>query len=356
MNPETVETTIVAFGEKPKHVERWPWPSGLRVLARPMRLAPADVHPFRDPGRLARLIDELQPDIVHLHEPQFVLAVQAAIRRSARKGQPSRLVVHLHNDYRRRDGSMPEVLLPHLKQALKRCALIACSATIEDAAVGWLGIGRDEITRIEDGADDIAVGRADKALAEALCEAAGGAQVVACMANLAPHKRIEDFIEACERLSSEGLPIFGLLMGYGKKESATLVRDFFDSRIDPPHGEFLYRVGQPHSLFETIDIGVSPSSLEGLGLNILEYQSHGIPVVCTDLQPHREMVEDGVTGILYPVGDVDRLTEALRRLINDEGARRMLGEAGRESSSRRRWKDTAEATARFYERVISAPP
>lgn len=354
LDSAAIETKVLVFGEKSKRVTKRSWPSAVHVLAEPLRLAPTDdgFRFFRDVVRLGRLIEESDPDIVHLHEPQYVLAVEAAVGRASRKGKTVRLVVHLHNDYRERTRSMPDSLLPLIKRALRRSELIACSETIESAAADWLGIPVGQVARIEDGADDRVFEPKHEETVEALREAAGENLVVACMANLVPHKRIQDFIAAGARLSDEGLPVFFLLMGYGKKEAAQSVREFFDSRIDPMHGEFLYRVGQPHTLLSRVDIGVSCSALEGLGLNILEYQSSGIPVVCTALKPHLEMVEDGRTGLVYPVGEVDRLTEILRRLIADPELRQSLGAAGQAAAQRRRWRDTASATVRFYEALM----
>lgn len=358
LNPEAVETTVVVFGEKRRQIEGRRWPGDLRVLARPLKLAPSEgsIRFYRDVFGLSRLIEETAPDIVHLHEPQFVLAVQAAVGRAARRGRASRLVVHLHNDYRQRNRSMPESVLPQIKRALTRSELIACSETIESAAKAWIGVRADRIARIEDGADDSVLEGQGTDAAEELEEAAAGKVVIACMANLAPHKRVEDFIDAGARLAREGLPVFLLLLVYGKKDAAESVRRYFEARIDPAHGEMLYRVGQPHALFRRIDIGVSCSALEGLGLNILEYQAEGIPVVCTDLKPHLEMVDDGTTGLTYPVGEMERLVELLRRLIAEPELRKSLGEAGKRTALQRRWSDTAAATVRFYQQLINALP
>jgi glycosyltransferase involved in cell wall biosynthesis len=130
-------------------------------------------------------------------------------------------------------------------------------------------------------------------------------------------------------------------------------RAYFWERIAPHEGEVLLRVGQPYSLFPRIDIGVSPSSLEGLGLNLLEYQIQGIPVVCTDLKPHREMVDHDVSGLMYPVGDVEALVACLRRLIPDAELRSRLGEGGRIAASRRKWSDTAASTTQLYRRILN---
>lgn len=358
MDRDGVETTVLVFGEKPKDVAPFAAALPFPLLGCPLHLTPTAGAWFflRDTRALSQQIERIVPHVVHVHEPQFVPAARLAVGRAARRGVPARLVVHLHNDYRQRTGSLPVEMLPVVRRALGRAALVACSRTIEDAARDWLAPESLELTRIEDGADDRMVGPGQTELAAALGDAAAGRMIVACMAHLAPHKRIGDFVMACRALLDEGQPLFVLLMVYGKQGEAARARAWFERLIAPAEGEMLFRVGQPHALFPKIGLGVSPSSLEGLGLNLLEYQSHGIPVVCTDLAPHREVVEDGATGLLVPVGDVAALAAAMRRVLSDEILRARLGEGGRVSAARRRWSDTADATLRLYRRLVMETP
>ena len=60
---------------------------------------------------------------------------------------------------------------------------------------------------------------------------------------------------------------------------------------------------------------VLPShAYETLGKTILESYAEARAVVASDLGRRRELVQDGETGLLYPTGDVERLTEALKEL------------------------------------------
>jgi glycosyltransferase involved in cell wall biosynthesis len=355
MDPAAVETTLLVFEEKKRHVLAFAESMGVNVLPQLLRLGPGSTSLkfYRDIFRLSGIIRSLRPDLIHLHEPQFAPIVKIAAGHAASRGVRAPLIVHLHNDYRARTRSLPVRMMPLFLRALRDSALIACSKTIRDAAADWLGTGGLDLSLIEDGADDRPSRQNDIGMSDALKEAAGDRLVLACMANLAPHKRVQDFIQACRVLLDEGAPIFCLLMGYGKLSVGDRTRAYFWERIAPREGEVLLRVGQPYPLFPRIDIGISPSSLEGLGLNLLEFQIHGIPVVCTDLKPHREMVAHEVSGLMYPVGDVEALVDCLRRLIQDAGLRRRLGDGGRLAASRRKWSDTAAATTRLYRRIIN---
>ena len=50
----------------------------------------------------------------------------------------------------------------------------------------------------------------------------------------------------------------------------------------------------------------------------------GLPVIASDVGGLREQVEDGVTGVLVPAGDVDALAAALKRLVGDAALRRLV--------------------------------
>jgi glycosyltransferase involved in cell wall biosynthesis len=55
----------------------------------------------------------------------------------------------------------------------------------------------------------------------------------------------------------------------------------------------------------------------------------GLPVVSSDLPAIRELITDGVDGLLVPAGDAERLASAVRRLLDDARLRRRLGGAAR---------------------------
>jgi glycosyltransferase involved in cell wall biosynthesis len=68
------------------------------------------------------------------------------------------------------------------------------------------------------------------------------------------------------------------------------------------------------------------SRFEGLPMVLLEAFSKGVPPVSFDCpEGPRQLIEDGVNGLLVPEGDVPALTDALRRVMDDDGLRRRLG-------------------------------
>jgi glycosyltransferase involved in cell wall biosynthesis len=80
---------------------------------------------------------------------------------------------------------------------------------------------------------------------------------------------------------------------------------------------------------ESADLLVLPSHFECLPMAIIEAMAHGVPVVATDVGAVGEAVEDGVTGLLVPVGDVGALAEAMGKLLANPGLRQSFGREGR---------------------------
>ncbi len=82
-------------------------------------------------------------------------------------------------------------------------------------------------------------------------------------------------------------------------------------------------------LFGAMDLFVSASEAEGLPNSVLEAAAAGVPIVATAAGGTIEIVEDGQTGVVVPVGDDDALRAALIGLAPDGDRRRFLGAAGR---------------------------
>lgn len=78
---------------------------------------------------------------------------------------------------------------------------------------------------------------------------------------------------------------------------------------------------------DATDIAVSPSRAEGFGLTVIEAGAFGKVVVATDTTGMDEIITDGVNGIIVPIEDAPRLTEALLRLVDDPALRASMGRA-----------------------------
>jgi len=98
----------------------------------------------------------------------------------------------------------------------------------------------------------------------------------------------------------------------------------------------------------TFDVLAIPSRYEGLPLVLLEGMLTGCAIVATGVGSMPDVLQDGETGALVPVDDVDALRSALVRLRDDLGLRQKLGSAASEFAHRRY---TVTTMARRYEEV-----
>ncbi len=98
------------------------------------------------------------------------------------------------------------------------------------------------------------------------------------------------------------------------------------------------------------DIAVNPSHSEGFPRSVLETAAAGLPVVATDAGGTREIVEDGVSGLLVKERDIPALTVALARLLEDAPLRARMGAA----AALRARRFSVEFMAQSYEKNFAS--
>jgi glycosyltransferase involved in cell wall biosynthesis len=102
----------------------------------------------------------------------------------------------------------------------------------------------------------------------------------------------------------------------------------------PPHSRMV-PIGAPDrnglvAAYQSCDMLLAPSRLEGFGIVQAEALACGRPVVTTRISALPEVVDHDQSGFLCPRDDVDAYADAVRRLGEDEALRRRFGEYGRE--------------------------
>jgi len=93
-------------------------------------------------------------------------------------------------------------------------------------------------------------------------------------------------------------------------------------------------VSNLHEQMADAEIFVLPSNFEGLSNALLEAMMMGLPCIATNCAGCDEVIEDGVNGLLVPVGDTEALKKALLHLANNEEYTRRLGQKAAESTTK----------------------
>lgn len=83
-------------------------------------------------------------------------------------------------------------------------------------------------------------------------------------------------------------------------------------------------------LYRAMDVFVMPSLYEGFGLAAAEAMAAGLPVIGTRVDGLSEIIEDGVTGYILPVGDSQELANVLIHMLSNPEEREMMGQKGKD--------------------------
>jgi glycosyltransferase involved in cell wall biosynthesis len=161
----------------------------------------------------------------------------------------------------------------------------------------------------------------------------GRARVVIAAGRLHKVKRYDRLIDSWALLA-ERFPDWQLrIYGHGPE------RDRLRQRIDElALNDQVFLMGPATPLeaeWVKGSLAVMTSEFESFGMTIVEAMRCGLPVVSTDCpNGPREIIEDGVDGLLVPVGDPRALAAGLERLMADEALRRRMGRQALENAAR----------------------
>ncbi|HSF26077.1 MAG TPA: glycosyltransferase family 4 protein, partial [Actinomycetes bacterium] len=105
-------------------------------------------------------------------------------------------------------------------------------------------------------------------------------------------------------------------------------------------------------MLRTVDVYVAPNlGGESFGIILVEAMAAGTPVVASDLEAFRYVLDEGRLGRLFPTGDTAALARTLIDLLGDAEARARLSAAGSEAVGRYDWSVVADDVLAVYETV-----
>ena len=164
-------------------------------------------------------------------------------------------------------------------------------------------------------------------------------------------KGLPVLLRAFEALRSAGVPARLTVAGATRQEVEPLLMDFEGIRVAGRVSE-----EEKWRLLGEADLLCAPSlGGESFGMVLTEAFASHTPVVASDIVGYRDVVRDGIDGLLVPPADAGALGEALRALALDPARRASMAVAARERAERFSWPHVAEEVAGAYEDAAAQP-
>ncbi len=163
-------------------------------------------------------------------------------------------------------------------------------------------------------------------------------------------KRVQDVVRIFARVRQQ-TPCGLLLIGDGPERPS--VEALVQAEGLAPWVRFL---GEQRDILEALrssDVFLLPSEVESFGLAAVEAMSCGVPVVASAAGGLPEVIADGVTGFLHPVGDLASMAQSTARLLQDSALHERTSTAARAwCLSRWQREPIVDAWEALYTRVL----
>lgn len=314
---------------------------GSLVAAEAQRLG-LTVHPVAMSGdadlafgrRFTQLLRELKPDLVHVHSRRG--ADWYGGRAARRAGVPALLTRRVD----RREGWFDKRKYRYYGRVVAISDAVRSQVEAAGVPAGRIALIRSAIdTNLEPSWSR------ERFLEE--FRLAPDQLAVGCIAQLIERKGHRPLIQAWTRVVAACPQAKLILFGRGRRNES-LRDDAFNAGVF----ESLIVAGfRPdlHAFLGRLDVVVHAALAEGLGIGLMEAQAAGVPVVAFAAGGVPEIIADGRSGQLVPVGDTVALASTLIALLKDEERRRAMGAAAREwAASEFRVADMVDAYLAQY--------
>ena len=170
-----------------------------------------------------------------------------------------------------------------------------------------------------------------------------------------PIKAIEVLINAMKTMK-EQLPIVHLhIVGpvsdkdYKRKLDDLIVKMALQNEVTftgPKSGSELENEYSECSVF------VLPSKSESNPIVLLEAMATGKPIIATNVGGIPEMLDDGKEGFLIEFGNIEKMAEKIKILVENKELRAEMGKSGKNRARNNTWNNIAERTMKFYKKIL----
>ncbi|WP_315704435.1 MULTISPECIES: glycosyltransferase family 4 protein [unclassified Bradyrhizobium] len=161
-----------------------------------------------------------------------------------------------------------------------------------------------------------------------------GAYAIGCFGRVRAQKGSDVFVEAMCRLLPHYPDFSAVLVGAVTPEQMPFANELKKKIVAAGLNERIVITGEleiaeVQRWYQRLTIYAFTSRNEGFGLTLIEAMAVGAALVASRAGAAEIVVEDGVTGVLVPPGDVDALVAALEPLMRDPAAAQAMGERAR---------------------------
>ena len=278
-------------------------------------------------NKLVQVARENSLDVIHAHyavPPATAAFLSRQVLAGTNGGAAPRVVTTLHGTditLVGNDPSYSRIVAFSIEQSDR---VTAVSESLRASTYAELGVTRD-ITVIPNFLDCSIHRRQD--VPELRRRFSGGdadVKIVTHVSNFRPVKRIDAVLSVFNRIRQE-VPSRLLLVGDGPEISTAyrLARAFGIL----PLVHILGAQEEVVPLLSVSDVFLLPSSQESFGLAALEAMACEVPVVASRVGGLPEVIEDGVSGFLHPLDDLDAMAASAVKLLTDPVLHREVGQA-----------------------------
>ncbi|HUO83729.1 MAG TPA: N-acetyl-alpha-D-glucosaminyl L-malate synthase BshA [Thermoanaerobaculia bacterium] len=339
------------------HFISYAWPSRLSVLHERLRFHEVTVTPYplfdnyppytlALATKMAEVAAFEKLDLLHVHYA-IPHAISGYLAKQILAPEKLKVVTTLHGTDITLVGRDPSYL-PITKFGIDVSdGVTAVSQWLKEETLRWFAVQRP----IEVIPNFVDPARFQKNGGCAVSFAEQGERLLCHVSNFRPVKRVLDIMAAFEKILRE-VPSRLIMIGDGPERSRA--EQYAREHGFGSHVLFLGNVPDVEEIVGASDLFLLPSESESFGMAALEALASEVPVIATRTGGLPEVVIDGETGYLVPVGDVDAIAERAVRLLRDEDLRRRLGRAGRARAIEEFNVDRIlEQYLAFYERVLA---
>jgi N-acetyl-alpha-D-glucosaminyl L-malate synthase BshA len=285
---------------------------------------PSAMYGFEIASKMIQIAVEERLDLLHAHYA-VPHAISGIMAKQVLKPRELKIVTTLHGTDITLVGRAP-ALFPLTKWAIQQSDAVTTVS-------GWL---RDETQKTFDISNPIHVihnfvditrfnGMAGPCFKSHFAKP--GEKIVVHVSNFRPVKRLQDVIKVFAEMQKK-VPAKLLLIGDGPERERAFQVAREVGVMDKTH--FLGKQNMIEHYYSIADLLLFPSEYESFGVTALEAMSSRLPVVASSGSGLSEVVEDGVTGFLRSVGDVDAMAKACVDILTNDELARSMGERGRE--------------------------